>query len=203
MREIESFFPACQGLAPSLRQTDMMRMETDDEALAQAAAAGDLPAFERLLERHYESVFRLAFRLTGSREDAEDITQDICAGLAGKIAGFRGQARFRTWLWRIVVNAVHDFRRRRAAHRKKADGWGAWESARRADDSETADAVTWLGQAMRTLPDDLRDTLVLVLDEMSHAQAAEVLGVSEGTVSWRISKAKTYLRALREREDQP
>jgi len=179
-----------------------MHMDGSDEALAQAAAAGDAAAFEILLERHYNAVFRLAYRLTGSREDAEDITQEVCAGLPGRLVGFRAQARFRTWLWRVVVNAVHDLRRRRAAQTRRADGWGEWETARRAETVEAEDAVAWLGQAMRALPVDLRDTLALVLDDMSHAQAAEVLGVSEGTVSWRISKAKTVLREMREREDQ-
>ncbi|MEM6482304.1 MAG: RNA polymerase sigma factor [Pseudomonadota bacterium] len=177
-------------------------MENSDEALAQAAAVGDSAAFESLLERHYNSVFRLAYRLTGSREDAEDVTQEICASLPQKLAGFRAQARFRTWLWRIVVNAVHDLRRRRATHQKKAEGWGAWETARQAGNTETEATLAWLVEAMHALPADLRDTLALILDEMSHAQAAEVLGISEGTVSWRISKAKASLREMREREDQ-
>lgn len=179
-----------------------MRMETTDEALARSAADGDAVAFEHLLERHYDAVFRLAYRLTGSREDAEDITQEVCAALPTRLPGFRAQARFRTWLWRVVVNAVHDLRRRRAAQTRKEEGWGAWETTRRAGDAEAAAEAAWLLEAMRALPVDLRDTLALVLDEMSHAQAAEVLGISEGTVSWRVSKAKSCLRELREREDQ-
>ncbi len=55
---------------------------------------------------------------------------------------------------------------------------------------------------MRALPDDLRDTLALVPDDATHDQVAEVLGISPGTVSWRISEAKKHLRALREKEDQ-
>lgn len=179
-----------------------MRMDVSDESLAQAAAAGDLVAFEQLLERHYDAVFRLAYRLTGLREDAEDVTQEVCAALPSRLEGFRAQALFRTWLWRVVVNAVHDLRRRRAAQTRKAEGWGAWETERQAGNKEAEDARVWLAQAMQSLPTDLRDTLALVLDDMSHAQAAEVLGISEGTVSWRVSKAKSHLRELREREDQ-
>ena len=55
---------------------------------------------------------------------------------------------------------------------------------------------------MRALPEELRDTLALVLDDLSHEEAAEVLGVAPGTVSWRISEAKKRLRAQREKEDQ-
>ena len=179
-----------------------MRMEVSDESLAKAATAGDENAFSTLLERHYDGVVRLAFRLTAARAEAEDLTQDVCAALPAKLSGFRAEARFTTWLWRVVVNAAHDRRRRAATRVKHAEGWGDWEVARRAADKETEEAVDWLTQSMRALHEDLRDTLALVLDEVSHADAAEILGVSPGTVSWRISKAKKQLRAMREKEDQ-
>lgn len=179
-----------------------MRMTTGDTSLARAAAEGDANAFSLLLERHYDGMFRLAFRLTGAQTEAEDLTQDICAALPAKLAKFRGEAKFTTWLWRVVVNAAHDRRRRAATRARHADGWGDWEQNRRAADTETAEALDWLTQAMRALPDDLRDTLALVLDDATHDQAAEVLGISPGTVSWRISEAKKRLRALREKEDQ-
>ena len=175
-----------------------MRMTTSDEALAQAAAGGDGEAFSALVTRHYDRVFRLAFRLTGARAEAEDLTQDICAALPAKMRAFKGEARFTTWLYRVTVNAAHDRRRRRATHAKAAESWGEVETARRAEAAETRDALDWLTEAMRALPDDLRDTLALVLDDMTHAEAAQVLDVSEGTISWRISEAKKALRALKE-----
>jgi len=69
-------------------------METTDETLAQSAAGGDREAFSLLLRRNYDRLFGLCFRLTGTRADAEDLTQDICAALPAKLNGFRGQARF-------------------------------------------------------------------------------------------------------------
>ena len=179
-----------------------MRMTASDENLAKAAADGDAAAFSALVERHYDALFRFAFRLTGARDQAEDLTQDICAALPAKIASFRGSAKFTTWLWRVTVNANHDRRRRAATHARHADGWGDWEKNRRAANDEAAEAIDWLTQAMRTLPDDLRDTLALVLDDVTHAEAASILGISEGTVSWRISEAKKHLRALRAKEDR-
>ena len=173
-------------------------MSVSDEALARAAADGDGEAFASLLGRHYDRVFRLAFRLTGARAEAEDLTQDICAALPAKIAAFRGEARFTTWLYRVVVNASNDRRRRRATHAKAAAGWGEVELARRAEAEETAEALDWLTAAMRALPEELRDTVALVLDEVTHAEAAEVLGISEGTVSWRMSEARKRLRAMKE-----
>ncbi|NNE80967.1 MAG: RNA polymerase sigma factor [Silicimonas sp.] len=173
-------------------------METSDEALARAAALGDSDAFSALITRHYDRVFRLAFRLTGMKAEAEDLCHDICAALPAKIRAFRGDARFTTWLYRVVVNAASDRRRRSATYAKAATGWGEVEVARRAEAAETAQAIDWLTRAMSALPEDLRDTLALVLDDMTHAQAADILDVSEGTISWRVSEAKKRLRELKE-----
>jgi len=172
-------------------------METSDEDLAQAAAGGDRAAFALLLERHYDRMFALAFRLTGRRADAEDLTQDICAALPTKLRHWRGEARFTTWLYRVVINATHDARRRLATRTRAANGWGDWEKSRQAEAAEAAQAQDWLANAMAQLNEDLRDTLALTLGEdLTQAEAADVLGVSEGTVAWRMSEVKKKLRAM-------
>ena len=178
----------------------VMRMETSNQSLALAAAGGDADAFSALLSRHYDRMFRLSFRLLGTKVDAEDLTQDICAALPAKIAAFRGDAQFTTWLYRVVVNAANDRRRRAATYAKAAVSWGEVEVARRAEVEETAEALDWLTQAMQSLPDELRDTVALVLDDITHAEAAEILGVSEGTISWRMSEVKKHLRKIKELE---
>ncbi|PWK58862.1 RNA polymerase sigma-70 factor (ECF subfamily) [Silicimonas algicola] len=178
-----------------------MRMDTSDETLAREAAGGDAAAFSALVTRHYDRLFRLCFRLTGVRTEAEDLCQDICAALPAKVRAFRGEARFTTWLWRVAVNAANDRRRRAATRARTADGWGDVEDARRAEAAEAAAAMDWLARAMRALPDELRDTVALVMDEMTHAEAGEILGVSEGTVSWRMSEVKKRLRAMKEAVD--
>ena len=143
----------------------------------------------------------LAFRLTGRKDWAEDLTQDVCLALPAKLRGFRGEARFTTWLWRVVVNSVHDRRRREAVRARAADGWGDREIDRQAEIAEEGEAMEWLRAAMAALPEDLRDTLALTLEgEMTHAEAAAVLGLSEGTVSWRLSEVRRRLRAMREEE---
>ena len=129
-----------------------MRMTTSDEDLAKAAAEGDADAFSTLLQRHYDRVFRLAFRLTGRADQAEDLTQDICATLPVKITGFRAQAKFTTWLYRVVVNAAEDARRRNASYSRAAAGWGDAEQMRRAEAADTAEALAWLQRAMSSLP---------------------------------------------------
>jgi RNA polymerase sigma-70 factor (ECF subfamily) len=179
-----------------------MLMKTDDTTLALAAAGGDAHAFTTLIERQYDRLFRLCFRLTGSQAEAEDLTQDVCAALPAKLQSYRGDASFTTWAYRLCVNAAHDRRRRAATHAKAASGWGDWELNRRAADQETEEAIDWLTQAMRQLPDDLRDTLALILDDVTHAQAGDILSVSEGTISWRISQAKKHLANQRQEDTQ-
>lgn len=180
----------------------MMLMETSydtlaDESLATAAAAGDRAAFGALIERHYDRVFRLAYRLTGLRAEAEDLAQEICAALPAKLRNWRGDARFATWLYRVVVNASHDLRRRQITRTRAATGWGDWELARQDEIETTRDATRWLALTMTRLPPELRDTVALTLgEEMTQAEAAAVLGVSEGTIAWRMSEVKKRLRAI-------
>ena len=88
-----------------------------------------------------------------------------------------------------------------ATRARAADGWGDWELNRRAADAEAADGLSWLQAAMTALPQDLRDTAALTMgEEMTHAEAADVLGVSEGTVSWRLSEIRKRLKEMHERE---
>ncbi len=174
-----------------------MLMDTPDETLASAAASGDRPAFAALVARHYDRVYALAFRLCGNRADAQDLAQDICAALPAKLRGWRGEARFTTWLYRVVMNAAHDLRRRNAVRSKTASGWGDWEIARQDEIATQGQTLDWLAETMRQLPVELRDTVALVLgEEMTQAEAAVVLGLSEGTIAWRMAQVKKRLRAL-------
>lgn len=178
-----------------------MRMNVSDEDLALAAAGGDGAAYQLLLSRVYDRLFGLCFRLTGSRADAEDLTQDICLALPGKLSGYRAQAKVTTWLYRVAVNAATDRRRRQYSYDRATQGWGAWEEDRVKTAQEGVAATAWLYRAMAHLSPTLRDTLALVLDDVNHAEAAEILGVSEGTISWRVAEAKKKLRAMKDKEE--
>jgi RNA polymerase sigma-70 factor (ECF subfamily) len=174
-----------------------MLMNTADETLASAAANGDRAAFATLVARHYDRIHGLAWRLTGSKAEAEDLTQDICAALPAKLRNWRAEARFTTWLYRVVVNAAHDLRRRQATRARASQGWGDWEIARQDEIAVQAAAMDWLTGAMQRLSPELRDTVALVLgEEMTQAEAGAVLGVSEGTIAWRMSEVKKRLRAM-------
>lgn len=176
---------------------NIMRMDAPDDTLARSAMAGDPAAFAALVTRHYDRIFGLCWRLTGSKADAEDLTQEICASLPARLASWRGEARFTTWLYRVTVNAAHDARRRAATRGRAADGWGDWERARQDAMANDRAAEDWLCQAMRRLSPELRETVALVLGEdLTQAEAGAVLGLSEGTVAWRMSEVKRKLRAL-------
>ncbi len=173
-----------------------MLMDTPDETLATDAANGDRAAFAALVMRHYDRIFGLSWRLTGTRDQAEDLAQDICASLPARLQGWRAEARFTTWLYRVVVNAAHDARRRAATRARASEGWGTWEIARQEQMSQDRAALDWLSQAMTHLSPELRDTVALVLgEELSQAEAGAVLGLSEGTIAWRMSEVKKRLRA--------
>ena len=180
-----------------------MKMMQSDEFLVTQAQGGDADAFGTLVARHYDLVFRLGYRMLGSKSEAQDLAQDVCAGLAGKLAGFRGDAKFTTWLYRITINAAKDRLRKRTTRQKAQEGWGEVEAMSRETTAQYKAQLQWLHQAMATLSDDLRETVALVLGEdQTHAQAAAVLGVSEGTISWRMSEVKKNLRAVAQAEER-
>lgn len=166
-----------------------------DEALALAAAKGDRVAYEKLLRAHYDRVFSLAWRLTGNFHEAQDVTQDICLSLPRRLHSFRGEASLKSWLYRVVVNAVHDARRASGTRGKRHQEWGDWELGRIDANSSYDTATQWLKDAITTLPADLRDTLALSFDDdLTQSQIAKILNISPGTVAWRISQVKKHLR---------
>ena len=167
--------------------------QTESETLA-AAIAGDRDAFERLLRRHYDRIHGLAWQMTGSRADADDIVQDVCCLLADKLAGFRGDAKFTTWLFRITVNACRDLRRRRRSFAGFAGRLTVMAGLARLPDGRDLYDAVWIESAISRLKPDLRDTAILVAgQQLTHAEAAEILGVAEATISWRMHEIRRLL----------
>jgi RNA polymerase sigma-70 factor (ECF subfamily) len=178
-----------------------MRMPTGDNELAGWAAAGDADAFCVLLERHYDGIFRLAFRFTGNRADAEDIAQDICVGLVDRLGAFRGEAKFTTWLYRIVVNACRDRWRHRATVQRATENFAAVEDLRRAADAERGEQMAWVWEMLSRFSEDIRETAILVLaEQLNHGEVAAILGVKESTVSWRMHELRKGLKQMADNE---
>ncbi|MEM9146439.1 MAG: sigma-70 family RNA polymerase sigma factor [Pseudomonadota bacterium] len=179
-----------------------MTDETEDDRLAARAAAGDAAAFAALLECHYARVHRIGWRLLGSAEEADDLAQDVCAGLAHRIAGWRGEAAFTTWLTTLTLNAARDRLRARGRRVARDAAWAETDALARAGSEAREADVSWLRGALAALPEDLRETAVLVLDNaMPHAEAGRALGISAGTVSWRMSEIRRRLKAFAATEE--
>jgi len=175
--------------------------ETGDRALALLAAKGDGDAFRQLLERHYDTMFRIAFRFCGHREEAEDIAQDVCVSLPGKLTTFKGNSAFSTWLYRVVVNRAKDARRRQATYDRINQDYGEFEELRRGEAVNADRELQWLDEMMAQLSDDLQETAILVVGEgMNHRTAADVLGLKESTISWRMGELRKALRQLAREE---
>lgn len=169
--------------------------ETDpDAALVAAAAAGDRGAFETLLRKHYDRVHALAWQLTGSRTDAEDVAQEVCCALVEKLGSFRGEAKFTTWLCGITVNACRDHGRRRRSFKGLTERLTILAGlASPTEGRDLYDAI-WLKSAIARLKPAYRETAVLVAgQQLTHAEAAAVLGIAEATVAWRMHEVRRLL----------
>lgn len=170
----------------------------DDDALIVLARRGDSQAFADLVERHYAAIFRIAYRWCGNREDAEDITQEACIRLGRGVAGFRGDSRFTSWLYRLVLNAAKDWQKRNTRSRhsdaRLEDAADVPEPANIEDRLYARQVLT----AVTALPATEKEAVILVFAEgLTHREAASVLGCAEATVSWRIHSARKRLgRAL-------
>ena len=174
-----------------------------DGTLARRAAAGDRDAFAALLERHYERIYRVGTRMLGDADEAADLAQDVCVGLPARLASYRGESRFTTWLYRVVVNSARDRLRRKAARQRSERSYAETVALVRVEDSARTCESSWLRRALGRLPEDLRVTVFLVIEEeLRHAEAGEVLGVSESTVSWRMHEVRKRLRALAEDDEE-
>ena len=165
-----------------------------DAGLVSAAVAGNRDAFEELLRKHYDRIHGLAWQLTGSRADAEDVAQDVCCTLVEKLASFRGDAKFSTWLIGVTVNACRDLKRRRRSFLGLTDKLTVLAGLSAAPDGRDAYDAIWLKSAIARMKPAYRETAVLVAgQQLTHAEAAGILGVAEATVSWRMSEVRRLL----------
>jgi RNA polymerase sigma-70 factor, ECF subfamily len=184
--------------------------ESSDEALAARAAAGDDSAFEWLVVRYQQRVFRLACRLTDETE-APDVLQDTFLQVYRHLPTFRGESQFSTWLYRIATNVALMHRRARARRpaesldvflpRFDADGRhvhtpAALRIASRVDELLDRQALAEKAQAaIERLPDLYREAFVLRdLEELTTADVAQVLGVEPATVRQRVHRARLMVR---------
>jgi RNA polymerase sigma-70 factor (ECF subfamily) len=167
---------------------------------SQGSAQGDWqpPSWDQIVEEHSARVYRLAYRLTGNRQDAEDLTQEVFVRVFRSLANYT-PGTFEGWLHRITTNLFLDQARRKAKIRFDA----------LADDSETRIAGRSVGpdeavaamfdddveNALAELPPDFRAAVVLCdIEGLPYEEIADVLGVKLGTVRSRIHRGRSMLR---------
>ncbi len=178
--------------------------ERTDRELVEAAQQGSADAFGILMRRHQRRVYRLALQLVRRPAEAEDVTQETFVRAYGALDRFDGRSEPFTWIYRIAVNlSLNVIRARKPTERASSPDDPQIEPllAERASNAtpESARADKELGQALRSgidgLSEVLRTTLLLVaVDGLAHADVAQILGCSEGTVAWRIHEARRRLR---------
>jgi RNA polymerase sigma-70 factor, ECF subfamily len=173
--------------------------DPSDDDLLRMHVEGNTDAFGTLFRRHRDQLWAFAIRTLGDREEAADALQDAMVSALRRAATFRGDSAVMTWLHRIVVNACLDRMRRRAA--RPASGGHDDDtldtlagSLRLSDPSGPTDTALDVRAALRRLVPEQQAALVLV-DMLGYpiAAAAEVLGVSEGTVKSRAARGRARL----------
>jgi len=173
-----------------------MVLEAGDRELIEACRRGEREAFRALFETYKDKVYSIALRFSGNESLAMDIAQDTFLKLFSSLPEFRGDSAFSTWIYRLVVNACLDHKRR------------AWRIAPLADEliamlRAPGDSLNALLQsemrervraAVETLPPDMRMAVVLRYTEgLSYDEIAEVMACSAGTVASRLNRAHKAL----------
>jgi RNA polymerase sigma-70 factor, ECF subfamily len=179
-----------------------------DDALVAAAKSGEQPAFVELWTRHSKTAFNMAYRITGNRDDAEDVVQDAWMKAYAHLNAFDGRSKFSTWLSRIAINSALMILRRRRARPETSmeitdgDTWQHWETA---DQTKSVDelyarqeALERLRWAICRLQPALRNVIEIHQSNGSSVkETAELAGISVAATKSRLMRArKILLRAL-------
>ena len=183
-------------------------MKTDDAALIERCRAGDIAAFEPLVEKYRQRVWRLAYNVVRDREEAWDVAQEAFVRAWQALPNFRGQSAFYTWLFRIVMNVAADRIRARSARgrafgteRIPEEDWDRVlvdqpDDARPDAAAAGSEQRARIEQALATLSADHRRIVVLSdIEGLSYKEIAEVLEIPMGTVMSRLHNARKRLKA--------
>lgn len=175
--------------------------DRSDAELLAAHVAGDRYAFEELFYRHHRQLYRLAVLTSRNPDDAADALQDALLSAHRRAASFRRDAAVSSWLYRIVVNACLDRLRRHKSHptTELTD-----DTCPVGDHTSRVDTAIVVERALMRLPVEQRAAVVAVdMQGYSVAEAARMLGIAEGTVKSRCSRARAKLAEVLRQSDAP
>ena len=163
----------------------------DDGPLVQAAARGSREALGRLFRRYAEDVYRAAYRITGTRADAEDTVQDVFVGLRRALGHYHEQGRFGGWLRQVTVRTA--LSRVRSRDRRAFEPLEEAELADRSDAADPVDRIE-VARALEEMPASHR--IVFLLKEVEgydHAEVASLLSITVGASRVRLHRAWRFL----------
>lgn len=180
---------------------------TSENDIIQRVLGGDVNAFEEIVRRYEKTVYNLALRMVGSRDDALDMAQEAFIKAYGSLASFRGESKFSSWLYRITTNVCLDFLRAKSRRPQVSldGGESEDESALPLPDGRDMPEQALMKKldmqalyaGLERLPVHHRQVLVMrELGGMSYADIARELSLEEGTVKSRISRARKSLCAF-------
>jgi RNA polymerase sigma-70 factor (ECF subfamily) len=183
-------------------QNAVLGMQTTDEELVALSTAGDAESFNTLIARWERPIYALAYRVLGREEDARDICQETFLRAFRGIKGFKGQAKFSSWLYRIALNLCRDWIRRERRSPKVTTLDTETEAAPADDRTESAESVTvrrdlgrLITQAMATLTEEQRTTIVLKeYHGLTFQEISDLQGCPLSTVKTRLYQGLSTLR---------
>ena len=200
------------GLSKAKSPTEVKKMVSTvtatDFELTQAAAKGDMSAFEEIYQRHHRRVYSICLRMLQNAYEAEDLTQDVFIQLYRKVGSFRGDSAFTTWLHRMTVNQVlMHFRKRNVKYEKTTEEGDTPDQvvAGTADPEKMpiVDKIA-LENAIDQLPMGYKNVFVLHdVEGFEHEEVARILGCSVGTSKSQLHKARLKLRKLLKKKANP
>jgi len=179
-----------------------------DFDLTQAAAKGDMVAFEELYQRHHRRVYSICLRMLQKTHEAEDLTQDVFIQLYRKVGSFRGDSAFTTWLHRMTVNQVlMHFRKRNVKYEKTTEEGETPEQIEIGTSNPfkmpIVDKIA-LENAIEQLPPGYKNVFVLHdVEGFEHEEVARILGCSVGTSKSQLHKARLKLQKLLKKKANP
>lgn len=166
-----------------------------DEELIEFTNNGNSEALSSLLERHYLTIYKFAYKFSGNQNDAEEIAQEASIKIATKIHMFKGDAKFTTWFYRIVMNTAKDFCRKNSKRGEEE----LFENlnVKSDDNQEKAIIIKETLELINSLPTRIKETVILVYWEgLTHREVANILGCKETTISWRIHEARKEINSI-------
>jgi RNA polymerase sigma-70 factor (ECF subfamily) len=174
--------------------------ERPDDDLVAAFQAGQTSAFEELVRRYRSQIHRVCRGILRNADQADEACQDAFVKAWNGLAGFKRESSFKTWMYRIGMNAAHDMRAReatqaRARHEAALEAPVALRAVRSEDPVAKAQELSMLRAAVATLPDRQRTTLLLkVQGDLKYVEIAEILGCPVGTAKANFHHAVQNLR---------